>query len=99
MLSNSISTVLTPVFLLLLFCFTAFKSSIIALPGPTDMRPCNAGCCGSAQKSAPSPGFRQISQNLPPGSTCDPSPANWPPAYTPRPEPGLPRPAVPQNHG
>ena len=66
MLSSAISTVLTPVFRLLLFCFTAFRSSVIVRSSGCRRSavPASAGCCGSAQRSAPSPGCLQTVQNL-----------------------------------
>ncbi len=63
---SAISTVFTPAFRLLLFCFTAERSSVIVLAASRPPAgPASGGCCGSARRSAPSPGNRQTAETLP----------------------------------
>jgi hypothetical protein len=71
--------VFTPALRLLLFCFTAARSIVIvpepgALVAPPSIFPASAGCCGSAQRSALSPGNPQTARSPPAGSTSDPVP-------------------------
>ncbi len=86
MLARAISTVSTPAFRLLLFCFTAARSSVMVSPSPAVSLPSPMPVIADRlERLHLHQACPQTAETLPASSASGPAPANWLPACTRRP--------------